>query len=288
MAKKSKVAVKEIPLNQIKLGRNSRMNISNEEIAGLMESIKETGLLQPIGVVPGKKGGYEICYGNRRFLAFSKLGFKTIPAILHDTAVDSEVDMKNLTENVQRRNLSLTEAGRYVQLLKAEGLTSAEIAVRLGVSVSYVNACIDAYEQVPKEFREDLTMQIGGGRLPPGKIGMQTARAILSAEKSYHLNKSQVKKLFKEAKHNEEFKQENIHRYAEALRRGKDPLKEVKPIKNLAVAVFIDLDEEERLWKKHVENGPCKNLAELCRLILSGKIHERVKVLDNKKAKTNG
>lgn len=51
--------VKELPVNKIKLGRNSRLDIKNEELSGLMQSIESEGLLQPIGVV--KRGrGYEV------------------------------------------------------------------------------------------------------------------------------------------------------------------------------------------------------------------------------------
>ena len=50
MAKDSEVAITNLSLNKIKLARNSRMSVTDEEIAGLMQSIKEVGLLQPIGV----------------------------------------------------------------------------------------------------------------------------------------------------------------------------------------------------------------------------------------------
>ena len=283
MAKEAEVLIKEVPLNQIKLGKNSRMNISTEEIAGLMESIKETGLLQPIGVVPNKAGGYQIAYGNRRFLACSKLGHKSIPAIIHNTTKESDVDMKNLTENVQRRNLSLAESGRYVMLLKSQGLTQAEIAVRLGVGATYVSACIASYESVPSEYRDSLTMQIGGKRLPPGKIGMQTAQKIISARKSYHLTHANMKTLFQEAKMNKDFRPENIPQYAEALRSGaKDPVKKVKPLSKINVTVFISEEHEAMLRRKYVEKGPFSGLGEVFRNILSGKISQRIEVLENK------
>jgi len=63
--------VEEIPVKKIKLGSNSRLDIEKEELDGLMTSIQEVGLLQPIGVRPaGAK--FEVTYGNRRFLACRK------------------------------------------------------------------------------------------------------------------------------------------------------------------------------------------------------------------------
>jgi ParB-like chromosome segregation protein Spo0J len=48
MAAGTKVEIRNIPLNKIKLGRNSRLSVSKEELAGLMQSIKEQGLFRAI------------------------------------------------------------------------------------------------------------------------------------------------------------------------------------------------------------------------------------------------
>lgn len=282
MAKKNKVVIKEIPLNKIKLGRNSRMNVTDDEIAGLMESIKEEGLLQPIGVVP-RGGGYEICFGNRRFLATSKLGLTSIPAMVFANAKDVEVDMKNLTENIQRRNLSLTEAGRYITLLQEQGLTLAEVAVRLGVSKSYVDAALTSFLNVPKEFRADLEMQIGGKKLAPGKIGMMTAKAIVNADKRYHLTATDKKLLFKAAKHDENFNPANIDKYAQAMKAGKkNPIKSVMPVKQIAVHFIMAETEYERLWNKYVDKGSYTSISKVLRAIVSGHLSTRVALLDKK------
>lgn len=282
MTKKNKVVIKEIPLNKIKLGRNSRMNVTDDEIAGLMESIKEEGLLQPIGVVP-RNGGYEICFGNRRFLATSKLGLTTIPAMVFANAKDVEVDMKNLTENIQRRNLSLTEAGRYIVLLQEQGLTIGEVAVRLGVSKSYVDAALQSFLNVPKEFRNDLEMQIGGKKLAPGKIGMMTARNIVNAQKRYHLKADDVKTLFKAAKHDEKFNPANVDKYAQAMKGGKkNPIKSVAQVKTIAVHCLMAETEYERIYSKYVENGHYTSVSRVLRAIISGHLSTRVALLDKR------
>jgi ParB/RepB/Spo0J family partition protein len=175
MAKGDAGGIQVIPLNKIKLAKNSRMSVSSEELDGLMLSIKSVGLLQPIGVVKAGSG-YEVCYGNRRFLACSKLGLSKITAVVHTNKREFDRDIKNLTENIQRRNLSLAECGRYIEILSKEGLSSRECAARLGVSISYVKGCQTAYARVPKEFRDDLEIKVSSEKLAPGKISIKTAQ----------------------------------------------------------------------------------------------------------------
>lgn len=279
MAIGSKVEVRNIPLNKIKLGRNSRLSVSKEELAGLMQSIKEQGLLQPIGVV--KSGtGFEIAYGNRRFMATSKLGLSHIPAIVHESKKRSDIDLKNLTENIQRRNISLQEAGRYIELLRGEELTVAEIAVRLGVSHGYIDSCVKAFKEVPKEFRDDLEVRVTNQKKAPGKIAIGTARKILSAAKTFRLDSDEVKKLFHAAKSNEKFEETAVNRYASALKHGKkDFVGTVKPLRSITPSFLVTAEHADELTEKFVTNGPFKSLTGLMRAILRGEKSVKIDVL---------
>jgi ParB/RepB/Spo0J family partition protein len=279
MAKNGSVQIQRMALNKIKIGRNSRMHVDAGELDGLMESIKEEGLLQPIGVM--KNGtGFEICYGNRRFMACSKLGMSHIPVIVHDKKKAHDIDIKNLTENIQRRNISLAEAGRYIQLLKGEGLKNREISVRLGVRESYIDNCLKAYSHVPAKFRDDLEVPVPGAKVAPGKINIRDANAIVSAEKSYRLTAEQRDALFRAAKTDDSFEAKNVPKYAAALKRGaKDPLKAVRPTKQIGLRFFIDEDEFDRLTKKYVDEGPFRSIAGLAIAILKGEKNEKIKVI---------
>lgn len=258
MAKGQSAGIQILPIKKIKLAKNSRMSVSAEELDGLMQSIKSVGLLQPIGVT--KNGsGYEICYGNRRFLACSKLGLSKIACVVHESKKAFDSDIKNLTENIQRRNISLAEAGRYVELLNKDGLTLREIAVRLGVSAGYVESCRKAYSEVPKEFRDDLEIKVSNEKLQPGKISMKAAQAILSAAKTFRLEKDDVKLLFRAAKADDRFTIENVPKYAAALKAGKKNFtKEVSPIKHVRVQFTVTEDHWNELEKKYVHEGPLK------------------------------
>lgn len=281
MARGQKVEIKELSLNKIKLGRNSRLSTSNEDLSGLMQSINSVGLLEPIGVVKTKDGkGYEVAYGNRRFMAFSKLGLHSIPAIIHERKSDNDVDVKNLTENVQRRNISLAEIGRYATILEGEGLGIKELAVRLGTTTGYVKSCVDAWNEVPKEYKEDLEHSLMGAKVQPGKISITSARAILNAKKSFALGPVMTKELFKASK-DARFVPDSVPAYVAAMKRGsKDPLSTVKQVRRLAVSMLMDQDEFDRLEEVHVVNGPFNSVTALIKAILTGKKSVRIKLIE--------
>ncbi len=270
MARGQEVKIKEIPMNKIKLGRNSRLSISKEDLSGLMQSINSLGLLEPIGVVESGNG-FEVAYGNKRFMAFSKLGLHSIPAVIHKRKKDNDVDVMNLAENVQRRNISLSEVGRYASILEGEGLGKKELAIRLGASVNYIEACLSAFKQVPKEYREDLETQIGGKKVTPGKISIRAAQSIINAQKQNSLSRPEMSVLFKAAKSDERFTAENVPKYVAAMKRGaKDPIGSIKAVKTLTFRFIIDESAYDKLLEKYVNNGPFNSFTALMKSVLRG------------------
>lgn len=268
MATQGEVKIMDIPLNKIKLARNSRMNIEDGELAGLMQSIKETGLLQPIGVI-NKGSHYEICYGNRRFLASSKLGLRRIPAIVHKDKKASDIDLKNLTENIQRRNISLVEAGRYIDLLQKEGLSVDEISVRLGVAKTYVKSCFNAYSNVPKEFQDDLEVKNTNDRhVSPGKISITVANKIIAAGKTMGLSADDKKVLFKAAKSGK-LNAEQVPKYAAAVKSGKK-FEEITADQHVTAQFYLSQVEHAALYEKYIADGPFRSFSGLVVAILKG------------------
>lgn len=279
----SPVKITEMAANKIKLARNSRMGVRDEELAGLMQSIKEVGLLQPIGVVKTATNGYEVIYGNRRFLALTKLGKTKIPVIIHAHKTSAEDDLKNLTENLQRRNISLIEAGRYIELLTQQGLQQAEIAIRLGVSKAYISNCLTAYNEVPKEFQKDIEVrhQGGSGKKTPGKIAMQSVRAIMSADKSIRGVTSEVKReLFKLAKTEERFNHKNVMKYARAIRDGvKDPVGTTEHLKKMNVQFWMDESEWDTIHAQQVASGTFKSVHGFLVAVLAGTKNYKIRTI---------
>lgn len=124
----------EIPVGDIfPNAKQPRSVFDEEELAELVHSIKEFGLLQPIVVRPAK-GGYELIMGERRWRASAKAGLKRIPAIVRETS-DEDMLRDALLENIHRVQLNpLEEAAAYQQLLEEFGVTQEELADRLGRS----------------------------------------------------------------------------------------------------------------------------------------------------------
>lgn len=98
----------------------------------LVDSIKEQGILQPIGVVPaGTK--YLLIAGHRRLAASKKAGLKQIPAIVHEH-LDTEAAQIEamLVENGRRVDLTATEEAEGYEQLELLGIKPADIALKTG------------------------------------------------------------------------------------------------------------------------------------------------------------
>ncbi len=97
------------------------------DIDGLAATIAEYGLLQPLGVVDLGRGRYRVVYGNRRRLAALKLGLERVPCVLLDPD-DPQTFLRQLTENLQRRDLNDLEQARAFRKLREQ------IALDRGIS----------------------------------------------------------------------------------------------------------------------------------------------------------
>jgi ParB family chromosome partitioning protein len=119
--------------------RQPRRRFEPEATAGLAESIRHQGLLQPVVVRPRAGGGYELIAGERRWRAAREAGVETVPALVR-TADDRDSLLLALVENVARENLSAVEEARaYAVLIDEFGLSAGEVAERVGRSASSVS-----------------------------------------------------------------------------------------------------------------------------------------------------
>src|SRR5512143_3477761 len=115
--------------------------IKSESLVDLVESIKEHGILEPL-VVAKTPAGYQIIAGERRWRAAKLAGLTHVPAVIRETSPRGMLEMA-LVENVQRIDLNpLDRAKGFEKLLNEFGLTTSEIAVRIGKSVAYVSNSI--------------------------------------------------------------------------------------------------------------------------------------------------
>ena len=157
-------ALKSIPIAQI--GRNPfqpRKEFNVGELGELEESLKASGLLQPVTVRRRQgKDGFELIAGERRLRAAMKLGWKEIPAIIKEID-DRTVLTLALVENLQRTDLNPIEEGEgYHRLSHEFGLTQQQIAETVGkdrTTVANMLRLLQLPEAVRKLLQDgDLTM----------------------------------------------------------------------------------------------------------------------------------
>jgi ParB family chromosome partitioning protein len=115
-----------------------RGSITPESLVDLVDSIKEHGILEPL-VVAKTPAGFQIIAGERRWRASKLAGLTHVPSIIRETTPKGMLEMA-LVENVQRVDLNALDRGKGFERLQNEfGLTTSEIAVRIGKSVAYVS-----------------------------------------------------------------------------------------------------------------------------------------------------
>ncbi|MEM3628924.1 MAG: ParB/RepB/Spo0J family partition protein [Candidatus Bathyarchaeia archaeon] len=132
-----------------------RETFAKKEIEELADSIKGSGLIQPI-IVRKKGETYEIIAGERRWRAYQYAGLKEIPAIVKD-ADDIEARELSLVENWHRLALEPHEAERFIVGLYKDGIrlgryTSVEdMARKTGISRQTLQEILLAHKE-----REEL------------------------------------------------------------------------------------------------------------------------------------
>ena len=160
-----------VPVDQIHPNpRQPRKRFDHEATAGLAESIRAQGIIQPVVLRPRAAGGYELIAGERRWRAAKEASVATLPALVRDAA-DRDALLLGLVENVAREELSPIEEARAYALLTDEfGLALGEIAERVGSSKPAVSNRLRLLE-----LSDDVLAMVERGELTEGH-----ARAVLA------------------------------------------------------------------------------------------------------------
>ena len=149
-----------------------RREFGEQDLADLVASIRENGLLQPIVVRPAAAGSdveWELVAGERRWRASMRLGWTEIPATIRNVD-DRTLLVLALVENLQRSELSvLEEAEGFRRLGEDFGLNQQQIAEVVGKERSTIANALRLL-QLPASVR----LMLADGRLTAGH-----ARALL-------------------------------------------------------------------------------------------------------------
>ena len=92
----------------------------DEDMAKLIDSIKENDMLMPALVRPKKDGTYEMISGHRRKFALSQLGRKEMNVIIRDLD-DDQATILMVDSNIQRENIYPSERG-YAYKMRLEAM----------------------------------------------------------------------------------------------------------------------------------------------------------------------
>lgn len=112
--------------------------ITPDSLIELVDSVREHGVLEPL-VVAKTPAGYQIIAGERRWRASKIAGLPKVPVHIKETTPQGMLEMA-IIENVQRIDLNpLERAQAFRRLIDEFGLSTGEIAVKVGKSAPYVS-----------------------------------------------------------------------------------------------------------------------------------------------------
>ncbi len=134
-----KPKVEELPLTELTPFKNHPFKVKNDaEMAELMKSIADAGVLSPALARPKEGGGYELISGHRRLAACKALGMDTMPVIVR-RLTDEEAVITMVDSNLQREHILPSEKAFAYKMkldaLKHQGKTSAQVAQKLSVEI---------------------------------------------------------------------------------------------------------------------------------------------------------
>lgn len=156
-----------------------RVEFAEDELESLADSIRVSGILQPI-LVRRVGSEHQIIAGERRWRAAKLAGLERIPALVRDVT-DQLAAVYGLVENLQRADLNAIEKAQAFARIQAltEG-TQEEVGRQVGLDRSTV-ANFQRLLELPEEVQQHVSR---------GTLSMGHARALLglaSAEEQTRL-----------------------------------------------------------------------------------------------------
>ena len=162
----------ELPVDAIMPNpKQPRKDFDDKALRDLSESLKQSGLLQPV-VVRRVGEGYQLVVGERRWRAAKMAGIERIPAVVREASDAQSLELA-LVENLLREDLNpMEEAEAYQRLLAEFAWTQEDLAQRVARDRSSIANCLRLLK-LPDVIQADLRS---------GRLTMGHARALLSLD----------------------------------------------------------------------------------------------------------
>jgi len=150
-----------------------RLRFDDQSINELAQSIRESGIVQPILVV-SEEGRFKIIVGERRWRAAQKAGLKKVPVLIRNLSPEKQLEVA-IVENIHREDLNPMEvAMAYQRMTQDLNFTQQEIAEKVGKDRTSVTNYLRLLK-LPSEIQNGIIED---------KVSMGHARALLALEES--------------------------------------------------------------------------------------------------------
>ena len=194
-------ALCKLPVDMIQRGQyQPRVDMHQESLQDLADSISAQGVVQPIVVRAIAAGRYEIIAGERRWRASQLAGLHEIPAMVREVDDRAAIAIA-LIENIQREDLNPLEESRALdRLIKEFELTHEQAAEAVGRSraaVSNLLRLLDLEDSV-KALVEQGELEMGHARALlalSGKKQLEAARQVINRGLTVRATEGLVKSL---------------------------------------------------------------------------------------------
>ena len=177
-----------------------RIDMHNESLQELADSISAQGVVQPIVVRPVEGGDFEIIAGERRWRAAQLAGLQEVPVVVR--AMDDRAAIAvALIENIQRENLNpLEEARALERLIEEFEMTHQQAAEAVGRSRAAVSNLLRLLElgEVAKAMVQRGELEMGHARALlglPAALQADAARQIVRKGLSVRATERLVKQI---------------------------------------------------------------------------------------------
>jgi ParB family chromosome partitioning protein len=196
-------SAQEIPVDHIDANPyQTRRRINEQALQELADSIRASGVVQPVVLRATANGRFQIVAGERRWLASKRAGRTTIPAVLRQISNEQAMEI-TIIENLQREDLNPVEQARAFERLSREfGMTQEQIATRTGkdrASVANFIRLLKLPETV-QDAMESGALSFGHGKVLLSLAGFpehleRTARETVEKQLSVRQTEELVAKL---------------------------------------------------------------------------------------------
>lgn len=156
--------VTTIPIDKITDFKGHPFHVTmDEDMAKLIDSIKENDMLMPALVRPKKDGSYEMISGHRRKFALSQLGRKEMNVIIRELD-DDQATILMVDSNIQRENIYPSERG-YAYKMRLEAMKHQGKRVDINVDDVPVEYSKSTSTQVEQKSKNKYSVELLGEQL---------------------------------------------------------------------------------------------------------------------------